>query len=68
MFSERAKQVETVLALLKRGYTPEQIKAVFKGVVRMRNGACWLKESKSCGNDWVRPQSRPSLASRLQDS
>ena len=27
MFSERAKQVETVLALLKRGYTPEQIKA-----------------------------------------
>jgi conjugative relaxase-like TrwC/TraI family protein len=31
MFSERTKQVETVIALLKRGYTAEQFKGVFKG-------------------------------------
>jgi conjugative relaxase-like TrwC/TraI family protein len=32
LFSERAKQVEAVMALLKRGYTPEQFKTMFKGV------------------------------------
>jgi len=32
MFSERTRQVETVLALLKAGYTPQQISQVFKGV------------------------------------
>ncbi|MCE0499162.1 MAG: relaxase domain-containing protein, partial [Methylacidiphilales bacterium] len=32
MFSERTRQVETVLALLKRGYMPEQVKALFKGM------------------------------------
>jgi hypothetical protein len=32
MFSERTKQVETVLALLKQGYMPQQIKMLFKGV------------------------------------
>jgi conjugative relaxase-like TrwC/TraI family protein len=31
LFSERAKQVEAVLALLKRGYTTEQFKRLFKG-------------------------------------
>ena len=32
MFSERSRQVETVLALLKRGYTSQQISRAFKGV------------------------------------
>ena len=32
MFSERSRQVETVLALLKRGYTSKQISRAFKGV------------------------------------
>jgi conjugative relaxase-like TrwC/TraI family protein len=32
LFSERAKQVEAVMALLRRGYTPEQFKTLFKGV------------------------------------
>jgi conjugative relaxase-like TrwC/TraI family protein len=32
MFSERSRQVETVMALLKRGYTSQQISHAFKGV------------------------------------
>ncbi len=32
MFSERSRQVETVMALLKRGYTSQQISRAFKGV------------------------------------
>src|SRR5271156_3760340 len=32
MFSERSRQVETVMALLKRGYTSHQISHSFKGV------------------------------------
>jgi conjugative relaxase-like TrwC/TraI family protein len=32
LFSERAKQVEAVMSLLKRGYSPNQFKAMFKGV------------------------------------
>jgi conjugative relaxase-like TrwC/TraI family protein len=31
MFSERSRQVETVMALLKRGYTSQQISRAFKG-------------------------------------
>jgi conjugative relaxase-like TrwC/TraI family protein len=31
MFSERSRQVETVMALLKRGYTSQQISHAFKG-------------------------------------
>jgi len=32
MFSERSRQVETVMALLKRGYKSQQISSAFKGV------------------------------------
>jgi conjugative relaxase-like TrwC/TraI family protein len=32
LFSERAKQVEAVMSLLKRGYRPNQFKAMFKGL------------------------------------
>jgi conjugative relaxase-like TrwC/TraI family protein len=32
LFSERAKQVEAVMSLLQRGYSPNQFKAMFKGV------------------------------------
>jgi conjugative relaxase-like TrwC/TraI family protein len=32
MFSERSRQVETVMALLRRGYTSQQISRAFKGV------------------------------------
>jgi len=69
MFSERAKQVETVLALLKRGYTAGQFKELFKGVSEDEKRK-WLAQ----GGEPLRerlgaPQARPRLAAdyRLHD-
>ncbi|MCE0499209.1 MAG: AAA family ATPase, partial [Methylacidiphilales bacterium] len=60
MFSERTRQVETVLALLKRGYMPEQVKALFKGMGEdekrkmLAQGADKLREQM--GTPWARPR------------
>jgi conjugative relaxase-like TrwC/TraI family protein len=60
MFSERTRQVETVLALLKRGYQPEQIKALFKNVGEdekrkmLAQGPDKLREPM--GQPWARPR------------
>jgi conjugative relaxase-like TrwC/TraI family protein len=61
LFSERAKQVEAVMALLKRGYTPKQFKSMFKGVGEdekrriLAQGVDKLREKLGA------PQGRPSL-------
>jgi hypothetical protein len=61
LFSERAKQVEAVMALLKRGYTPKQFKSMFKGVNEdekrriLAQGVDKLRERMGA------PQGRPSL-------
>jgi len=63
MFSERAKQVETVMALLKRGYTAEQFKKLFKGIGEdekrklLAHGVEKLRERLGA------PEVRPSLKS-----
>jgi conjugative relaxase-like TrwC/TraI family protein len=60
MFSERTRQVETVLALLKRGYVPEQIKALFKNVGEdekrkmLAQGPDKLREQM--GQPWASPR------------
>jgi hypothetical protein len=61
LFSERAKQVEAVLALLKRGYTPEQFKAVFKGVGEDEKRSILAQGVEKLRERLGAPQSRPSL-------
>ena len=66
LFSERAKQVETVTALLKRGYTPAQFVAVFKAV-----GEAEKRKMLSEGVERLRerlgaPQGRPQLRADYQ--
>lgn len=61
LFSERAKQVEAVLALLKRGYTPEQFKAVFKGVGEDEKRSMLAQGVEKLRERLGAPQSRPSL-------
>jgi conjugative relaxase-like TrwC/TraI family protein len=66
LFSERTKQVETVTALLKRGYTPAQFVAVFKAV-----GEAEKRKMLSEGVDRLRerlgaPQGRPQLRADYQ--
>ena len=66
LFSERTKQVETVTALLKRGYTPEQFVAVFKAV-----GETEKRKMLSEGVERLRerlgaPQGRPQLRADFQ--
>ena len=61
LFSERAKQVEAVLALLKRGYTPEQFKAIFKGVGEDEKRRMLAQGVEKLRERLGAPQSRPSL-------
>src|SRR5471030_2153800 len=61
LFSERTKQVETVLALLKRGYTPEQFKTVFKGVGEDEKRRILAQGVEKLREQLGAPQSRPSL-------
>jgi conjugative relaxase-like TrwC/TraI family protein len=61
LFSERAKQVEAVLSLLKRGYTPEQFKAVFKGVGEDEKRSMLAQGVEKLRERLGAPQSRPSL-------
>jgi conjugative relaxase-like TrwC/TraI family protein len=61
MFSERTKQVETVLALLKHGYTPGQIKTLFKGVSEDEKRHM-LAEGVEKLREWMgKPLARPRL-------
>jgi conjugative relaxase-like TrwC/TraI family protein len=61
MFSERTRQVETVLALLKRGYLPKQIKAVFKGVSEDEKRKMLAQGADKLRERMGRPQARPRL-------
>jgi conjugative relaxase-like TrwC/TraI family protein len=61
MFSERAKQVETVMALLKRGYTAEQFKKLFKGI-NEDDKRKWLAQGVEKLRERLgAPEVRPSL-------
>jgi conjugative relaxase-like TrwC/TraI family protein len=66
LFSERAKQVETVMALLKRGYTAEQFKAVFKGVSEDEKRRMLAQGVEKLRERLRAPQSRPSLKADFQ--
>jgi conjugative relaxase-like TrwC/TraI family protein len=69
IFSERTKQVETVLALLKRGYTAEQFKKLFKGISEDEKRK-WLAQGVEPLRERLgAPQARPRLATdyRLHD-
>src|ERR1700678_1126867 len=66
LFSERAKQVETVLALLKRGYTPEQFKAVFKGIGEDEKRRMLAQGVEKLRERLGAPQGRPSLKADFQ--
>jgi conjugative relaxase-like TrwC/TraI family protein len=61
MFSERTKQVETVLALLKRGYTPGQIKTLFKGVNEDEKRRMLAEGAEKLGERMGKPSARPRL-------
>jgi conjugative relaxase-like TrwC/TraI family protein len=58
MFSERSRQVETVMALLKRGYTSQQISRAFKGVNEDEKRKWLTQGSSRSGNEWERPKPR----------
>jgi conjugative relaxase-like TrwC/TraI family protein len=61
LFSERTKQVETVLALLKRGYTAQQFKAVLKGVGEDEKRRMLAQGVENLRERLGAPQGRPSL-------
>jgi conjugative relaxase-like TrwC/TraI family protein len=61
LFSERAKQVETVMALIKRGYTTEQFKIVFKGVGEDGKRRLLAQGIEPLREQMGPPRGRPSL-------
>jgi conjugative relaxase-like TrwC/TraI family protein len=61
LFSERAKQVEAVMALLKRGYTPNQFKTLFKGVGEDEKRRMLAQGVERLREQLGAPQGRPSL-------
>jgi len=61
MFSERTRQVETVLALLKHGYTPGQIKTLFKGVGEDKKRQMLAQEAEKLREGMGKPLARPRL-------
>jgi conjugative relaxase-like TrwC/TraI family protein len=66
MFSERTKQVETVLTLLKRGYTPGQIKTLFKGVREDEKRQMLAEGEEKLRERMGKPSARPSLEVAFQ--
>jgi conjugative relaxase-like TrwC/TraI family protein len=61
LFSERAKQVVSVIALLKRGYTAEQFKVVFKGVSEDEKRRMLAQGVEKLRERLGAPEARPSL-------
>jgi conjugative relaxase-like TrwC/TraI family protein len=61
LFSERAKQVETVMALLKRGYTAEQFKILFKGAGEDGKRRLLAQGVEPLREQLGAPQGRPAL-------
>jgi conjugative relaxase-like TrwC/TraI family protein len=61
MFSERTKQVETVLDVLKRGYTPGQIKTLFKGVSEDEKRHTLAEGAEKLRERMGKPSARPRL-------
>jgi conjugative relaxase-like TrwC/TraI family protein len=61
LFSERARQVETVTALLKRGYTTEQFKQLFKGMAEYEKRKLLAQGAEKLRERLGAPEVRPSL-------
>jgi conjugative relaxase-like TrwC/TraI family protein len=61
LFSERARQVETVTALLKRGYTAEQFKKLIKGVGEDEKRRMLAQGVEKLRERLGAPEVRPSL-------
>jgi conjugative relaxase-like TrwC/TraI family protein len=66
LFSERAKQVETVMALLKRGYMAAQFKTVFKGVSEDQKRRMLAQGVEKLRERLGAPQGRPRLQADFQ--
>jgi conjugative relaxase-like TrwC/TraI family protein len=61
LFSERAKQVETVMALLKRGYTAGQFKKMFKSIGEDEKRKLLAQGAEKLRERLGAPEVRPSL-------
>jgi hypothetical protein len=61
LFSERARQVEAVTALLKRGYTAEQFKKLFRGIGEDEKRKLLAQGIEKLRERLGAPEVRPSL-------
>jgi conjugative relaxase-like TrwC/TraI family protein len=61
MFCERTRQVETVLALLRQGYMPQQIKMLFKGVSEDEKRQMLAEGAEKLRERMGKPSARPRL-------